>query len=51
MKVTSSDVIKKLLNLGIMATINNELDFDTAYLVASEFGITANKKEEVKEND
>ena len=28
-----------------MATINQELDFDTAYLVASEFGVTAKKKE------
>ena len=51
MKKTSAEVIKKLVGLGIMATINNTLDFDTAYLVASEFGITANKKEEVKEED
>ena len=51
MKKTSADVIKKLFSLGIMATINNTIDFDTAYLVASEFGITANKKEEVKEED
>ena len=51
MKKTSAEVIKKLVSLGIMATINNTLDFDTAYLVASEFGITANKKEEVKEED
>ena len=34
-----------------MATINNTVDFDTAYLVASEFGITAKKKEEIKEED
>ena len=34
-----------------MATINNTVDFDTAFLVAQEFGITANKKEEVKEED
>lgn len=27
-----------------MATINNTVDFDTAFLVAQEFGITANKK-------
>ena len=51
MKKTSAEVIKKLFSLGIMATINNTIDFDTAYLVASEFGITANKKEEVKEED
>ena len=51
MKKTSGDVIKKLLNYGIMSTINNTIDFDTAYLVASEFGITAKKKEEIKEED
>lgn len=51
MKKTTAEVIKKLFNLGIMATINNTVDFDTAYLVASEFGITANKKEVVKEED
>ncbi len=51
MKKTTAEVIKKLFDLGIMATINNTVDFDTAYLVASEFGITANKKEEVKEED
>ena len=51
MKKTSAEVIKKLFGLGIMATINNTIDFDTAYLVASEFGITANKKTEVKEED
>ena len=51
MKKTSGDVIKKLLNYGIMSTINNNIDFDTAYLVASEFGITAKKKAEIKEED
>jgi len=50
-KKTSGEVIKKLFNYGIMATINNTVDFDTAFLVAQEFGITANKKEEVKEED
>ncbi len=51
LKKTSSEVIKKLLELGIMATINQVLDFDTAFLVAEEFEVTANKKEEVKEED
>ena len=45
MKITSGDLIKKLLNLGVMATINKEIDFDIAYLAASEFGITAKKKD------
>ena len=51
LKKTSGEIIKKLFNYGIMATINNTVDFDTAYLVASEFGITAKKKEEIKEED
>ena len=51
MKITSGDVIKKLLDLGIMATINNEVDFDTAFLVAQEYGITANKKNVVTDED
>ena len=51
MKKTSGEIIKKLLGYGIMATINNTIDFDTAFLIASEFGVTAIKKEEVKEED
>ena len=51
LKKTSGEIIKKLFNYGIMATINNTVDFDTAYLVASEFGVTAKKKEEIKEED
>ena len=51
MKKTTAEVIKKLLGYGIMATINQELDFDTAFLVAGEFGITAKKKEVVTEED
>lgn len=51
MKKTTGDVIKKLLGLGVLATINNEIDFDTAFLIAEEFGITAKKKETVTEED
>ena len=50
-KKTTGDVIKKLLGYGIMATINNDIDFDTAFLIAQEFGITATKKETVTEED
>ena len=51
MKKTTADVIKKLLGYGIMATINQDLDFDTAFLVAGGFGITAKKKETVTDED
>lgn len=39
MSYTPTEVIKKLMLLGVMATINQEIDFDTASLVASEFDI------------
>lgn len=35
-----NEVIKKLMMLGVMATINQEVDFDTASLIAAEFGAT-----------
>lgn len=35
-----NEVIKKLMMLGVMATINQEVDFDTASLIAGEFGAT-----------
>lgn len=46
MSKTASEVIKKLFEMGIMATINQELDADTAILVADEFGITVEVKQE-----
>ena len=51
LKKTSSEIIKKLLAYGILATINNEVDFDTAFLIAGEFGVTAHKKEVVTDED
>ena len=51
LKKTSGEIIKKLLGYGILATINNEIDFDTAYLIAQEFGVTAIKKEVVSDED
>ena len=35
-----TDIIKKLMMLGIMATINQEIDLDTATLIAGEFDVT-----------
>ena len=39
--VTAGEVVKKLIMMGMMATINQVIDFDTAALVADEFGIEA----------
>ncbi len=51
LKKTTAEVMKKLLENGILATLNNDIDFDTAFLIAQEFGVTAHKKEEIKEED
>ncbi|MBO5143479.1 MAG: translation initiation factor IF-2 [Clostridia bacterium] len=51
LKKQASEVIKKLMGFGLLATLNQELDYDTAYLVASEFGVTAHKKEVVSDED
>ena len=40
MSYTAAEVVKKLFMMGVMATINQEIDFDTAALVASEFVVT-----------
>ena len=40
MSYTAAEVVKKLFMMGVMATINQEIDFETAALVASEFGVT-----------
>ena len=50
-KKQASEVIKKLFGLGIMATVNQDIDFDTAYLIASDFGINAQKEVKVTEED
>lgn len=41
---TAAEIMKKLIDLGIFKTINDTIDFDTAELVASEFGITLEKQ-------
>ena len=44
LKVTASEVIKKLFALGVMANINETIDFDTASLVAEELGAKVEKE-------
>ncbi len=61
LKVTAAEVIKKLFGLGVMATINETIDFDTAALVAEELGAKVSKEvvitieerlfEEIEDND
>ena len=40
-KKQASEIVKKLFGLGILATVNQDIDFDTAFLIAQDFGITA----------
>ncbi len=40
MGIKAGEIIKKLMELGVMSTVNQMLDVDTATLVASEFGYT-----------
>lgn len=51
LKKTSAEVIKKLMKLGVMATLNQELDFDTAVIIGDEFGIAVKKEVVVSDED
>ncbi|MBQ3598737.1 MAG: translation initiation factor IF-2 [Clostridia bacterium] len=44
MKTAAGEVIKKLMLMGVMATVNEAIDYDTAYLIADEFGIKVTKE-------
>ena len=44
LKATAAEVIKKLMMMGIMASINDTIDFDTASLVAMEFHAKVEKE-------
>ena len=51
LKKQAAEIIKKMFSMGIMATVNQEIDFDTAFLIAAEFGINATKQVVVTEED
>ncbi len=44
LKRTAAEVIKKLFSLGVMASVNQVIDFDTAEIVASELGAKVKKE-------
>ncbi|MBQ2117870.1 MAG: translation initiation factor IF-2, partial [Clostridia bacterium] len=44
LKQTAANVIKKLMTMGFMCTINEEIDFETAALVSEEFGAKVKKE-------
>ena len=43
LKVTSGEIVKRLMMLGMMVTVNQTVDYDTAAIVAEEMGISATK--------
>jgi len=49
MGIKAQDIILKLLPLGIVATVNKSIDFDTAYLVATELGFEVEKSLSIEE--
>ena len=44
LKRTAAEVVKKLFSLGVMATVNQVIDYDTAEIVASELGAKVKKE-------
>ncbi len=44
LKITASEVIKKLMMNGIMATVNEVIDFDTAFIITEELGAKAERE-------
>ena len=47
--VNSTELISKLMNLGTMANINQELDYDTTELIASEYGYEVEEEKSLEE--
>jgi len=43
-KIAPGEIVKKLMMMGMMVTLNQTIDFDTAFLIASELGIDASKE-------
>ncbi len=44
LKVNANEVVKKLFMMGVMATVNEVVDYDTAYLIADELGVKVTKE-------
>ncbi len=44
MKTAAAEVVKKLMMMGMMVSVTESIDYDTAYLIAEEFGIKVEKE-------
>ena len=47
--VTPAELIKKLFTLGVLATVNNVIDFDNASLLVMEYGKELQREQEINE--
>lgn len=44
MKINAGELIKKLMKMGLMVSVNESIDYDTAYLICDEFGIKVERE-------
>ena len=51
LNITAGEIIKKLMSLGIMANINNSLDYDTVELIAIDYDKKLKKEEQTNETN
>ena len=51
LKVTAAEVVKRLMLMGMMVTVNQVIDYDTAYLVADEMGAQVTREVKVTIED
>ncbi len=49
LSVSAAEVIKKLMKLGVMATVTQSIDFDTAALICTDYGVTAHRHRDLAE--
>lgn len=49
--VKSNELIKRLIGLGVMATVNHDLDRETAVIVATEYGAEVEERASVEERE
>ncbi|MBP3368177.1 MAG: translation initiation factor IF-2, partial [Clostridia bacterium] len=47
LKVTAAECIKRLMMMGVLATVNQVIDYDTAYLIADELGAIVTREVKV----
>jgi len=50
LELGAAQVVGELMKNGVMATVNEQIDFDTAEIIAAEFGFTATPEAEQPED-